>query len=103
MDGPVRALGALSAFPLDLLVLQAGVRAILSLAGCLKCRCYHSRASQEVMGSAGAVEALLDVIGALLRSEAELGDSCAVSITEALQVTTLSPARNHQNTVIPLQ
>lgn len=85
MDGPPRALAALAAFPHDLRVLQASVRALLSLAGCLQCRCYHSRASQEAMGSAGAVEMLLAAIGVLLGAT-QLGDSAAISITEALQV-----------------
>ncbi|PNH06439.1 hypothetical protein TSOC_007210 [Tetrabaena socialis] len=51
----------------------AGVKALLSLSGCLNCRCYYDKATQEVLGNRGAVEALLSVLPQFLEEASLAG------------------------------
>lgn len=53
-------------FPDHLGVQGAGTRALLSLSGCLSCRCYHDRLTQNTLGDKGAIEALVGASQLLL-------------------------------------
>lgn len=58
-DAPDKVVSAMEDNPNHLGVVGAGTRALLSLAGCLACKCYHDRPTQNTLGENGAVEALV--------------------------------------------
>ncbi|KXZ54121.1 hypothetical protein GPECTOR_5g222 [Gonium pectorale] len=46
------------------------IRALLSLSGCLNCRCYYDKPTQEILGSRGAVQVLLSSLPLFLAEAA---------------------------------
>lgn len=67
---PAKVLQAMELHPESLVVQKAGVKVLLRLSGCLTCRCYHDRATQERLGSKGVIEAVLQAIQLFYRSSA---------------------------------
>eukprot|EP00803_Ostreobium_quekettii_P008476 evm.model.scf_30EXC.8 EVM.evm.TU.scf_30EXC.8 scf_30EXC:116874-133578(-) len=81
-DAPESVVEALQQFPRDLNVQTAAIRALLSLSGCLTCRSFYDKNTQDVLGGSGAVEALLT---AILRLQETAAQSCRRSIADAVQ------------------
>ena len=71
---------------------RAGVQALLGAAGCLRCGHQHDSLMQDALGTAGAVEALLGAIRALVGMPGAQPDGSAGGI-EALQAQQLLGAR----------
>ncbi|GMH36204.1 hypothetical protein BSKO_04072 [Bryopsis sp. KO-2023] len=59
---PDAVIGILRQAPQDLTLLSAAVRAVLSFSGCLTCRSYYDRATQDMLGSKESVEVLISTI-----------------------------------------
>ena len=70
---------------------RAGVQTLLSAAGCLQCGIQRDTATQDAMRAAGAIEALLAAIRALVRVQTGAAQGAAHT-AEALQALQLMQA-----------
>jgi hypothetical protein len=100
MPGPQRglplgtdaAIAAVAAHPGQLGVQRAGVQTLLAAAGCLQCGSQHDASTQDAMGEAGAVGALLEAVRDLVR--VQTGNLHGAAHTaEALQALQLMQAQ----------
>ena len=87
------AIAALAAHTGELGVLRAGVQTLLSAAGCQQCGLQQDAVTQDAMGEAGAVEALLGAVRALIRVQTGHlhGANQSAEALQALQLMQAQP------------
>lgn len=62
LDAVTRVARALEAHPECGPVAVSAARSLQAMAGCATCRCFHDRASQDILGQGGAIEALVNTL-----------------------------------------
>lgn len=92
-------------YPKDLSVQSSALRALLSMSGCLSCRSFYNRETQDLMARADAISALVKAIDLLQTSamtmqfETNAHKLTRLAIADAVQALHYICLVNKQNTV----